>query len=486
MDRTSGRNVGLDKLRASCPDLLCRFGDLYRCAGWMMCCVRLHGHDGGGVTETPAVPPTSSPGASGETSAPARPVLHPIPRWVIAVGIPVMALVAVAAVWLLLGIGVDSGKLDAIRTGGTLGVGLGGVVVLWLAVRRQRSTELDLLQKYDAHQLAERVARHNEVHQLRVAQDARDDATERRITELYTKAVEQLGYGAPVRLGGLYALERLAQNNESQRQTIVNVICAYLRMPFTPPPHPNFPVLDATVHRTPSVRPSPTSPEDGDTRYQEQHVRLAAQRILAEHLRFESDNNPKYWADIDLDLTGATLIDFNLASCRLRNGVLADTTFIGKADFVGAVFTGKTVFTRAQFTDNALFGRAHFGGESQLFRAWFTSYADFENAQFAQEARFDAVRFDGMAKFGGAHLGAAWFPAAVFFQQARFQGTTFAEGPDDDFRGAARLQRAAVRMNENDKNEWPPGWKPDMAAEPLSLPDFPGTWRELRYTPPQE
>jgi len=39
------------------------------------------------------------------------------------------------------------------------------------------------------------------------------DATERRITELYTKAVEQLGSDkAPVRLGGLYALERLAQD----------------------------------------------------------------------------------------------------------------------------------------------------------------------------------------------------------------------------------------------------------------------------------
>ena len=58
------------------------------------------------------------------------------------------------------------------------------------------------------------------------------------VTELYTKAVEQLGSDkAPVRLGGLYALERLAQDNPAQHQTIVNVICAYLRMPFsaTPP-----------------------------------------------------------------------------------------------------------------------------------------------------------------------------------------------------------------------------------------------------------
>ena len=60
------------------------------------------------------------------------------------------------------------------------------------------------------------------------------DTSEPHITE-YTKAVEQLGSDkALVRFAGLYALERLAQDNPAYRQTIVNVICAYLRMPFSP------------------------------------------------------------------------------------------------------------------------------------------------------------------------------------------------------------------------------------------------------------
>ena len=76
------------------------------------------------------------------------------------------------------------------------------------------------------------------------------DATERRITELYTKAVEQLGSDkAPVRLGGLYALERLAQDNPAHRQTIVNVICAYLRMPFSA--HGSDQQAGARGHRRP-------------------------------------------------------------------------------------------------------------------------------------------------------------------------------------------------------------------------------------------
>jgi hypothetical protein len=83
------------------------------------------------VTETAAAIPSND----ASPTPVVRPVLWPIPRWVIALGMPVMVLVAVTGVWLLLGFRIDSGKLDAIRTGSTLGVGLGGVVALWLAVR---------------------------------------------------------------------------------------------------------------------------------------------------------------------------------------------------------------------------------------------------------------------------------------------------------------------------------------------------------------
>jgi hypothetical protein len=57
-------------------------------------------------------------------------------------------------------------QLDVIRTAGTLVIGTGGAVALLLTARRQRYTELAL------------------VHTDR-------DATERRITDLYTKAADQ-------------------------------------------------------------------------------------------------------------------------------------------------------------------------------------------------------------------------------------------------------------------------------------------------------
>ena len=84
-------------------------------------------------------------------------------------------------------------QLDAVRTGLAAGAGAGAAVGLMLAFRRQHHQEI-----------------------ATVLSD--QDATERRITELYTKAVEQLGSDkGPVRLGGLYALERLAQDNPTQR-----------------------------------------------------------------------------------------------------------------------------------------------------------------------------------------------------------------------------------------------------------------------------
>lgn len=175
----------------------------------------------------------------------------------------------------------DQARLDAVRTAGTIVLGTGGAVALLLAARRQRSAELTLR------------------HQQEVARQAEVDAIERRITELYTKAADQLGSDkAPVRLAGLYALERLGVANNDQRQTIVNVICAYLRMPYV------------------------------DDR-EEAQVRVTALRILHAHRR---GDQRKWSVAIDLD-------DANLAGSRLPRSKFAWATF-ERADLSRADFTG--------------------------------------------------------------------------------------------------------------------------------------------------
>jgi len=63
-------------------------------------------------------------------------------------------------------------------------------------------------------------------------------AFESQVTERFTKAVEQLGHNKrAVRLGAIYALERIAKDSARDRDTIVETLAAYIRelAPWTPP-----------------------------------------------------------------------------------------------------------------------------------------------------------------------------------------------------------------------------------------------------------
>jgi hypothetical protein len=248
------------------------------------------------------------------------------------VGLAVVAAGAVTLLWVFLGGGdqVAARRLDALRTAASLVVGAGGAAALLLAARRQRYVELDLEQKDH-------------------------DANERRVTELYGKAADQLGSDkAPVRLAGIYALERLAQDQLRHRQTVVNLLCAYLRMPYTPPAGPSDEVAA-----------------------QEQLVRMTVQDVLETHL--QPGHADRFWPDIDLVLTGTTLEYFWFRDCRARSATFRHTTF-----------REVVAFRNSEFTENADFHRARFAGSADLRRTAFG----------ARKANFQHVTFDGKVEFG--------------------------------------------------------------------------------------
>jgi uncharacterized protein YjbI with pentapeptide repeats len=312
----------------------------------------------------------------------------------------ILAVAAAVTTWLLLAFGY---QLEAIKTASTIVLGTGGAAALLLAARRQRSTELALNQK-------DRDLAHQE-----------RDAIERRITDLYTKAADQLGSDkAPVRLAGLYALERLAQNNPNQRQTIVNLFCAYLRMPYEPPG-------------------DKTDPTQVD-RLQEREVRLTAQRLLAFHLR---PGDGRFWEGITLDLTGATLIEFNLAHCTLHAASFRSATFVGNADFESTTFAGEVDFVRAKFTRRATFDAATFTGRAVFSMASFGGSVGFSSAHFVEAAHFLMVTFDGYANFYGATFdGEATFDKLVLLE----------DGEPTTFNGEAHFERAT--FGDSASFEW--------------------------------
>jgi uncharacterized protein YjbI with pentapeptide repeats len=353
-------------------------------------------------------------------------------------------------------------RVDAIKTGLSIGAGIGGVFALLLAVRRQWHQEL-------------------------TATDATLDAEARRITELYTKAVEQLGSDkAPVRLGGLYALRRLAQDNPGQRQTIVDVVCAYLRMHYDLPGTP--PDKDATRETR----------KDYQDAVQEKQVRLTAQRILATHLRpGEDPDHPAstFWPDTSLDLTGATLIDFDLTHCRPDTTRFDEATFTGGARFGGATFTGGAWFGGATFTGDARFEGAAFAGGAWFDQATFAGGAWFDQATFTSVAWFDQATFAGGARFDKTTFaGGAWFGRATFTSDAWFEGVAFTSRAWFDkatFTGEARFDASVtlisqepdracwVRLDVPDDIEngraWPAGWVVVPTAE-LPTTDAEGAW----------
>lgn len=138
-----------------------------------------------------------------------------------------------------------------------------------------------------------------------------------------------------MRLGGLYALERLAQDHVEQRQTIVNVLCAYLRMPYT------LPETDTNTDR--DIRKELTAEHRDLT--QEREVRLTAQRILTHHLQPGPDTSvpvETFWENIDIDLTSATLINFTLANCTTRTAKFDEAIFTGTARYCAVVTNAMT------------------------------------------------------------------------------------------------------------------------------------------------
>jgi uncharacterized membrane protein YidH (DUF202 family) len=345
--------------------------------------------------------------------------------WVVVAALFVVAVVSWATTtWLLheanLANDVHATRVEAIKTGLTIGAGTGGVFALLLAVRRQWHQEL-------------------------TAQDTVLDATERRVTELYTKAVEQLGSEkAPVRLGGLYALERLAQANPTQRQTVINVLCAYLRMPFEPPGDPaprkegarsNAAPDDPAAAEAPGGESTvPTAPDqatgDWERRTQELQVRLTAQRILTNHLRPGPDQQrpvATFWSNSDLDLAGAMLIDLDLSDCHPREAQFDGASFAGRALFRGAWFAEAAWFDGASFAGNAYFNSARFAGHAAFNRASFAGDARFDQASFAEGAMFNGASFAEDAWFNQASFaGDAWFSGASFAEIARFDQASFA------------------------------------------------------------
>ncbi|WP_406177199.1 pentapeptide repeat-containing protein [Streptomyces canus] len=244
----------------------------------------------------------------------------------------------------------------------------------------------------------------------------RADASQ--LADRYTTAAEQLGHDqAAVRLAGVYALARLADDWEEQRQVCIDVLCAYLRMPYEPDP-------SEPGHKT-----------------GEREVRRTIVRVIRDHLR--TPDTPTSWCACAFDFTGTVFDGGDLSSstfrgqvgftgARFSGGDFSSSTFRSPVDFTGARFSGGEVnFSGVTFSGGPVdFTDATFtGGEVNFTCAVFTdNWVSFIGAGFSGgEVNFSGVTFGG----GPANYSRATFSGG----KVNFHGTTFS-GSEVSFRDA--------------------------------------------------
>jgi hypothetical protein len=188
----------------------------------------------------------------------------------------------------------------------------------------------------------------------------------RTLNERFATAAEQLGSDKPaVRLAGVHAMAGLADDWEENRQTCVDVLCAYLRMPYEPAPGQDAPELDRLAFQA------------------NREVRHTVIRVITAHLRTDAAVS---WQGMSLDFTGVIFDGGDFAGAQFSGGTVSfiGTRFSGgEIDFHDATFSGGLVyFTSAEFSGGTVsFGGAEFSGGTVSFsRARFSgSTVDFSN-----------------------------------------------------------------------------------------------------------
>jgi uncharacterized protein YjbI with pentapeptide repeats len=260
---------------------------------------------------------------------------------------------------------------STIASVGVFGIGAAGL----LAYRRQKTSEA-----------MERIS--DATHQLSV--QLHEDSSTVDLRARFATAAGQLGHAsAAVRLAGVYAMAALADdwhtaNDDIQMQVCIDVLCAYLRIPYDP---------------------ASTATPDG-----EREVRLTVISVIRDHL--QDPDVPTTWCGRNLDFTGATFDGGNFTDAQFSDGIV---------DFSEATFSGAVTFRGAKFDGAITFREAKFAGDVTFYDATFADgVVDFSAAKFiAGTVDFGATFAGGYVDFGATFSG-----GKVDFSRATFAGGT--------------------------------------------------------------
>jgi hypothetical protein len=206
---------------------------------------------------------------------------------------------------------VDPGtrRGDDIRTAGVAAAAILALYGLWLNDRRRRTDE-----------------DRNDTERKRYELEGERTAGER-----FARAIELLGNpDEAVKLGALHSLATLGKGRSDLVQPVLDVLCAYLRMPVE--------------------RCDPADVEQSQLRVDRlMQVRQTAQRLIPDLLP-PHDPADATGPDYRLDLAGAVLHKFTLAGVALGSLDLTGASCDGPTVLDGLRITGELVLTSARFS----------------------------------------------------------------------------------------------------------------------------------------
>jgi hypothetical protein len=328
----------------------------------------------------------------------------------------------------------DSTLSEALRTGGLAAAAVVLLYALWLADRRRKIDE-------DRQDIERR--RHDLENQRHSLEQARQHMESQRVQhdrerssdERFARSIELLGNSADqVRVGAMHALAGLARSRSEYTQTVLDVLCAYLRRPFD---HAHYARLRGASDVEESVEAD-----------RERQVRLTAQRLIGELLpQSGNGRGPTY----DLDLTGATLEYFDLSE-RVVGQLTARSVNLYEAN----AFGGMEIYGDAWFTAAHSWGKFIAQGTTFHKRAWFSNFEADQLVDFKQ-SKFDGVTKLAQAKFSGKVV----LRGSKFSQPIDLNHSSFRGGLDMTSAATSKADTYGMSVALDMKNELPQGWVVD-------------------------
>jgi uncharacterized protein YjbI with pentapeptide repeats len=157
----------------------------------------------------------------------------------------------------------------------------------------------------------------------------------RTLNERFATAADKLGNDKPpaVRLAGVYAMAGLADDWPENRQTCVDVLCAYLRLPYETDPGDDAPALERLASQS------------------GREVRHTVIRVITAHLKDGADPS---WQGLNFDFTGVVFDGGSFNGAKFSGGEVSfdGAKFSGsEVSFDGTKFSGSEVsFSGAKFS----------------------------------------------------------------------------------------------------------------------------------------